>query len=422
MRIFVRMNTIPTTEPVRAALLGTLIADAAGMGLHWIYSQGKIAQIVRANGGEAAFIAPDPKNYEGVPAFFAHPLKNAGDSTQYGEYLYLALRATTSDGFDAGAFLREFQAHFGPGGTYVGYADTPMRETLFNVAHLGKVLHERAMAVDSSLEQAKQKDAAHYIARYFFEFDVDGLKTQVRTPLKLKEWSASELAEADRIVDVLSEDIGAVGPDDDQLPALTRSALLAHFYAGTELDAVTERAVRVTNNNDTAVAYAVFMARVLRDLYEKQADLSGGEGNTSGDGGGESGDGAALRVSRQTLRSAIESHMSVLDEESADLIREALAYTKLDYRGATKRFGAACHLNMGVPIVLHILMHTGSFAEAVNANTMASGDNCGRAVLLGAISGVLYGIGGETGIPEDWIERTTILKRVGGTSGGSVVL
>lgn len=408
------MNVIHTKDPVRSALLGTLVADAAGMGLHWIYSQGKIAQVVRAHEGSAAFVPPDSRNYEGVPAFFAHPRKNSGESTQYGEYVYVALRATTEHGFDPSAFLREFQAHFGPGGTYVGYADTPMRETLYNVAHLGKVLHERAMQVDSSLEQSKQADAAHYIARYFFEFDADGLKEQVRTPLKLKEWSAAELEEADRLVDVLTEDIGAVGPDDDQLPALTRSALLAHFYAGAELDAMTERAVRITNNNDTAVAHAVFMAHVLRDLYETLASVAGEGGATA--------DGAEPRVTRETVRSAIESHMSVLDRESKDRVQEALAYDALDYRGVTKHFGAACHLNMGVPIALHILLNTRSFAEAVNANTMASGDNCGRAVLLGALAGALYGVGGETGIPEDWIQRTTMLERVGSTSGGAIVL
>ncbi len=388
------MDTLPTSAPLRAALLGSLVADAAGMGLHWIYSQGKIAQIVRASSGSSAYIAPDPKNYEGVPAFFAHPLKQNGDSTQYGEYLYTALRATSTDGFDPGAFLREFQAHFGPGGTYVGYADTPIRETLYNVAHLGKVLHERAMQIDSSLDQSRQADAAHYIARYFFEFDADGLKAQVRTPLKLKEWSAAELAEADRLIDVLTEDVGAVGPDDDQLPALTRSALLAHFYQGTELDAMTDRAVRVTNNNGKAVAYATFMSRLLRDLYEHGASPEG-------------------------LREAIESHIGVLDGNSADLVREALSYESLDYRGVTKHFGAACHLDMGVPIALHILLNTGSFAEAVNANTMASGDNCGRAMLLGALAGVLYGVGGQAGIPDDWIARTTILERAKRTSGWS---
>ncbi|MFW6253224.1 MAG: ADP-ribosylglycohydrolase family protein [bacterium] len=394
MRIFMSMNMLPTTEPFRTALLGTLVADAAGMGLHWIYSQGKIAQIVRSNRGEAAFIAPDPTHYEGVPAFFAHPLKTAGDSTQYGEYLAVALQATTGEGFDTGAFLREFQAHFGPGGTYVGYADTPIRETLYNVSHLGKVLHERAMQVDSSLDQSKQADAAHYIARYFFEFDVDGLKAQVRTPLKLKEWSATELEESDRIIDVLSADIGAVGAEDDQLPALTRSAILAHFYRGTELDDITERAVRVTNNHEKAVSYATFMSRLLRDLYEHG-------------------------VNRDGLRDLIESHTGVLDGTSADLVREALAYESLDYRGVTKHFGAACHLDMGVPVALHILLNTESYAEAVNTNTMASGDNCGRAVFLGALAGVVYGAGGEAGIPDEWVARTTIIERVQRTSGWS---
>ena len=50
------MNVIKTIAPVRAAVLGSLVADAAGMGLHWIYSQGKIAQIVGDNRGIAEFL------------------------------------------------------------------------------------------------------------------------------------------------------------------------------------------------------------------------------------------------------------------------------------------------------------------------------------------------------------------------------
>jgi len=37
------------TQEAIDAILGTLVADAAGMGVHWIYSQGKIASIVKAN-------------------------------------------------------------------------------------------------------------------------------------------------------------------------------------------------------------------------------------------------------------------------------------------------------------------------------------------------------------------------------------
>lgn len=402
------MNVIKTIAPVRAAVLGSLVADAAGMGLHWIYSQGKIAQIVGDNSGIAEFLEPDAANYHGVPSFFAHPARRAGDSSNYGEYLYVTLRATSETGFDPALYLREFQTHFGPGGTYVGYVDTPMRETLFNVARVGKELHDRVLRAPSSLDEGKRADAAHYIARYFFDVDAEGLKERVRTPLKLKQWSPAELAETDRLIDDLSRELGATGPDDDQLPALTRSAVLAHFYAGVELDEMVERAVRITNNNDVAVGYAVFMARVLRDLYQAYADRG------------------ATAVSHQAVRATVEEHLSVLDAAAADLVRESLAYAGLDHRGATKRFGAACHLNMGVPVALHIVLNTNSFAEAVRANILASGDNCGRAMLLGALAGLLYGTGagagGGAGIPEEWMARTSILPRARRTEGGQALL
>jgi hypothetical protein len=117
------MNINSNTNLVRAAILGTLVADASGMGLHWIYSQGKIASIVKANDGRAEYLEPDEDNYRGVPAFFAHPHRRAGDASNYGEYIYILLRGVSASGFDAGAYIRVFQEYFGVGGEYVGYAD-----------------------------------------------------------------------------------------------------------------------------------------------------------------------------------------------------------------------------------------------------------------------------------------------------------
>jgi len=42
------MKEITDTNMVRSAMLGTVVADTSGMGLHWIYSQGKIAQIAKS--------------------------------------------------------------------------------------------------------------------------------------------------------------------------------------------------------------------------------------------------------------------------------------------------------------------------------------------------------------------------------------
>lgn len=396
------MNTIATTDMVRDAVLGTLVADASGMGLHWIYSQGKIASVVRANDGVAEFLEPDSANYHGVPSFFAHPRRHAGDGSNYSEYIYVLLQAIDEEGFDRARYIRAFSDSFGVGGEYVGYADGPMRETIFNIAATAKRIEQAVMDAKSPLSAERKQAAGHYIARYFFEHDTEGLKETIRNPLRLQEWTKEELAAADALVDLVSEGIGELGPDDDQMPALSRSAVLAHFYDGAELDAVVEKAVRVTNNNDAAVAYSVFAARILRRLYETGRP--------------------APRDASRTLRRLAEEHISVLGERARGLVAEALAMETLDYRGATKHFGAACRADMAVPLVLHLLITTSTFAEANRANIMASGDNCGRAILLGAVAGALYGVGGDAGIPEAWIEKTTSVKRARATTGGRLLL
>ncbi|TVR73324.1 MAG: ADP-ribosylglycohydrolase family protein, partial [Spirochaetaceae bacterium] len=396
------MKKLAETEAVKAAILGTFVADASGLGVHWIYSQGKIAQIAKAHEGEVEFLDPEAGNYEGAPSFFAHPHRRAGDSSNYGEYLYVLLRSISDDGFDVGSYVRIFQEYFGVGGEYVGYADTPMRETIFNVARLGKDVYRRALSAESSLDEKKQRFAAHYISHYFFESDTEGLRRQVRTPLKLQQWKREELEEADRLVELVKTDLGAIGPEDDQMPALSRSAVLAWFYQGDELDQVVERAVRITNNDDDAVAYSRFFARMMRDIYQEgprqPAEVEG------------------------VLRRLTEKYLSILSEPSRELVRKALEYPELDYRRATKTFGAACHVHMAVPLTLHILLKTSSFAEAVRINNRSSGDNCGRAVMLGALAGALYGTGGVAGIPRLWIDRTATIRRARATEGGALLL
>lgn len=396
------MNKLAETEKVKAAILGTFTADASGLGIHWIYSQGKISQIAKAREGDLEFLDPDRKNYEGAPSFFAHHLRRGGDSSNYGEYLYVLLRAISDDGFDAGSYVRVFQEYFGVGGEYAGYADTPMRETIFNLASLAKEVYRRAERAESTLVPAKQRFVAHYIANYYFESDREGLRRQVRTPLKLQQWKKEELAEADRLVDLVTMDFGAVGPDDDQMPALSRSAVLGWFYEGDELDEMVDRAVRITNNNDDAVEYSRFLAHMLREIYV-DGRIPPGE-------------------ARGYLRALVEKHLPRLGPRAQDLVGKSLEYGELDFRGATKTFGAACHVHMAVPLTLHILLNTGSFQEAVQINNRSSGDNCGRAIMLGALAGALYGIGEPAGIPRNWIDRTNIIRRARATEGGSLLL
>lgn len=124
------MTTPPKAET--AALMGALVADAATLGLHWIYDPDRIAKV---GGARPAFTAINAANYEGVPAYFAHAARRDGDLSQYGEVLALAMRSVQDRrAFDASAYQTAYAAHFGAGGRYVGYIDRPTGGTLANIA------------------------------------------------------------------------------------------------------------------------------------------------------------------------------------------------------------------------------------------------------------------------------------------------
>lgn len=116
-------------------LLGALVADAAALGLHWIYDPDRIAQVAEAH-GSAAFVPVDARNFEGVPAYFAHGAREDGQFTQYGEMLWLAMRSLQATGgnLDVSDLQAKFVETFGAGGSYAGYIDRPTRGTLDNLA------------------------------------------------------------------------------------------------------------------------------------------------------------------------------------------------------------------------------------------------------------------------------------------------
>ena len=119
-------------KPEAGAMMGALIADAATLGLHWIYDPDRIAQV---GGDHPAFTAINADNFEGVPAYFAHAARNDGDLSQYGEVLALAMRHLQTNGaFDVTSYQDAYAAHFGAGGSYQGYIDRPTRGTLENLA------------------------------------------------------------------------------------------------------------------------------------------------------------------------------------------------------------------------------------------------------------------------------------------------
>ena len=116
-------------------LLGALVADAACLGLHWIYNVERVAEVTARQNGQCAFTPVEARNFEGVKTF-AHKDRENGMFTQIGEVLRLAIQSMNANGgtFDVPAYQSAFAAFFGAGGPYVGFMDGPTRGALTNIA------------------------------------------------------------------------------------------------------------------------------------------------------------------------------------------------------------------------------------------------------------------------------------------------
>ena len=298
-------------NPITGAVLGALVADAASLGLHWLYEPARLAQI--AARGDIAFLEPDATHYRDCKGYFAHGAKRAGELSGYGEYCRLMLchLAARDGAFDCAEYQGEFLRHFGPGGTYVGYVDRPTRLTLI-----------RLMGADAQGGYPQPS-----------------------------------------------------GVDDDQLPALAclPALVAAAVQRGVArevlLDSV-DAAVRVTNDNPVARDAARVAAGLLAAM------LRGG-----------------------TCADAIAEALALAPAALAADLRAALAGDALDAPAAAARFGAACHVGQGLPVMVHILSHARGYAEAIRANILAGGDSCGRSIVLGAVFGACGGV------PLDWLVR-----------------
>ncbi len=308
------MNSSIRLEPRVAAILGALIADSAALGLHWLYDPERIAQIEKIKG--LVFLQPDANDYADTSGYFAHGNKSAGDSSGYGEICLLMLRHFAQHGeFDRVAYQTEYRSHFGPGGAYIGYVDSPTRQTL-----------------------------------------------QTLLPLKPEEFPENS------------------GADDDQFAALAAipAVVAAHTGPQAALKAKVEKVVRLTNDNDTAVAAAQYAGCVLLEV------LNG-----------------------QSITQALTNALPHAGEKLTPLLEEVMQISRLDSTRVAKRFGSACHVLEGLPVLAHIAQHAPDYRTAIEENIRIGGDSCGRAIMLGAIMAAYTVQQNESisSIPFEWIAR-----------------
>lgn len=369
-----------TEQKKHDMIMGAMVADAASMGLHWIYAQPRIRH---AGGDTPEFTAPDPANYEGVPAYFAHARRRQGDCSMYGEALLVVLRSLADNGsFDWQHYAQAFQEHFGFGGEYVGYVDTPTRETLTNMVIANRQMLDSALSVPfDGTEKEKQAVASKVMGNAQLARG-DKLREKVEEAIHMTKGSEAQVQLAHRMIEILEAERSFPGADDVQLPALTKVPVLVAAYADDpDLETRIDEAVRVSNNNDQAVDWALFHARLLLWSLQDDADFQGLED--------------AVRRIAQESPGHISEALEPMFKRMAD-----------DPKTVTMKIGPACELRTGVPVALHNLMKAGSYTEIIRRNILACGDTCGRAMLLGSLAGSLCAGQGDAAIPADWVSRT----------------
>ena len=150
----------------------------------------------------------------------------------------------------------------------------------------------------------------------------------------------------------------ASGADDDQHPSLAALPPLAAAHTGTldELMTQVDEVVCITNNNETAVDAARCSSAALLKLLHGM-----------------------------TMTQALTEALPFAGSALRPLLEEALSMPKPDSVSAAARFGPACHVTEGLPVVFHIAQNATDYRSAIEANIRAGGDSCGRSIMLGAL-------------------------------------
>ena len=361
-----------------AALAGGWVADAASLGLHWLYDSARILEV----GGESPeFLPPDDDYFKGGFGYFAHEGKQVGDVSHYGAATgVLTDSLLANEGrLDIRDYQRRFRAYFGPGGQWQGYIDNPTRVTLNNLNTIEQEAIKQAQStVRAELTDQQRRILVQKVLPYTRRLSGEQLADPVRRAIDLT-YHESEVQEAGvYLAETIDQHLlPESGANDMQLPAVSKLPPLVASYCGSDrLMELTEAAVRVTNHNDEAVAWAKCAARLLDLLFR----------------------GESMSAALETAKAEAPDQASLARAQSG---------SSLDAIQAGDTFGRTCYLHEAMPVIFQILTRARSYTEAIRANIHCGGDSCGRAWIIGPAMAALHGVGGERGIPLSWLARVT---------------
>ena len=369
----------------QSAILGAFVADAASLGFHWLYDSERIRQL----GGERPeFREPCEADYENAAGYFAADGKTAGDSSHYGAQMKVALMSLHECNGDWNPFHYQsaFCQAFDRGGWFSGYIDGATSGTLQRVKQSNDELLEGALQQAGDLTDSQRSFFKKYLIKKGVLHRGEALEEAVvgMATLVYKDEGIQEKART--VVRYYDENrISRNGADDNQLPAAAKLPVVVSRFAGSnDFSARVEEAIRVTNDNQDAVTYGLYAARVLEKVLL--------------------GDGV-----KEALHSALET---VSDEKALEKLKEALATDVSDLHGLGRKFGPACPMPSAIPVAVALLKEEPDFRTGVRQNILVSGDNAGRSIWLGTVLAAANGLGGAAGVPLDWMSQVKGLKEI----------
>lgn len=367
------------------AVLGAFVADAATLGFHWLYDADRLAELAD---GSPEFHEPNPSDYEGVAGYFAAEGKKARDLSHYGVQLKTSLQSLSQCGGRWSEFHYQsvFCQTFDRGGSFRGYIDGATAGTLDRIQKENRELIDRGIEKSGELSASQIGFLHKYLPKKGALCSGADLEKAVLEMAGLMYKDEAVLSKMRFVVRHYDENRSALGADDDQLPAIAKlPVVVARFAGADDLDQVVERAVRVTNDNDDAVLYGLYAARVLQSVIL----------------------GGSLREALDEALKALSSRPKAQQKMTNALEHEVDSLPELG-----KTFGPACPVSSGIPVATAILKEEPTFVSGVRNNILVGGDNCGRSVWLGALLGACHGLGGERGVPYSWLARLRCFQEI----------
>jgi ADP-ribosylglycohydrolase len=171
--------------------------------------------------------------------------------------------------------------------------------------------------------------------------------------------------------------ITTCGADDAQLPAISKlPVLVARHHDDPGLAEMVESAVRLTNDRDDSVAWGLATARMLAAAIHGASPAD------------------AVAAAREGATDQITKQIAAVHEMKSSTTAEVATAHALH-----------CQLEVAFPVLCHAILTAESYKDAVRANILAGGDNCGRSIPIGAVLGACFTGDDTRGIPTEWAAK-----------------